>query len=205
MHKCPACWVHYLDLATAAVVKLSTLAYIKVVQHSTPPDSAASLSSISFQTLRYRSLEHPTPGIYSIFGGLPLYLQRPCHAVLPAASRCKGTRYHLARNARYYLMRPCTHWAWSQSAQCASCHGVATPGVSTFPRIVSSTIARCKGSQGRTSRNIKRMGMSTPGCRTSPWKTSPIKAQLSQLTGAGAPVASPSIPSACAGRGSSGS
>ena len=174
MHKCPACRVHCLDLATAAAVKLSTLAYIKVVQHSAPPDSAAGLSSVSlkhFGTAR-QSIPHQ---VLLYFRWLPLYLQIPCHAVLPVASRCKGTRYQLACIARSYLMRPCTHRAWNQSVQCASCPGAATPGVSTFPRIVSSAITRCKGSQGRTSRNIRRTGTSTPGCRASPWKTRPLR------------------------------
>ena len=72
-------------------------------------------------------------------------------------------------------MRPCIHRAWNQSAQCASCHGVATPEVSTFPRIVSSAIVRCKGSQERMSRSIKRTGTSTRGCRASPWKTRPLR------------------------------
>ena len=107
----------------------------------------------------------------------PLYLQRPCRAVLPAASQCKGTRYLLARDARYYLMRPCIHWAWNQSAQCASCRGVATPGVSTFPRIVSSAVIRHKGSQEhQEDRDVHaRLSRIT-------LENQAIKAQLSQLT-----------------------
>ena len=109
------------------------------------------------------------------FGGLPLYLQVPCRAVLPAASRCKGTKCQLVHDAPYYLMRPYTHRAWNQNVQCASCRGVATPGVSTFLRIASSAVTRRKGSRGKMSRNTKRMGTSMPGCHASPWKTRPSR------------------------------
>ena len=52
--------------------------------------------------------------IYGISVVTPLYLQRPCCAVLPVASQCKGTRYLLARDAQYYSMRPCIHCAVCQ-------------------------------------------------------------------------------------------
>ena len=109
------------------------------------------------------------------FCGLPLYLQVPCHAVPPVASQCRGTKCRLVHDAPYYLMRPYTHQAWNQNVQCASCRGVATPGVSTFLRTASSAVVRRKGSRGKMSKNTKRTGTSTQGCHASPWRTRPSR------------------------------
>ena len=144
------------------------------MQHSAPPDSAAGLSSISpkhFGTAR-RSIPHQVLLYFRWFTPL-LTDTMPCcsSCSLPVQGHQIPTGPHCS-----ILFDEAVHSS-GMEPECAVCQlpWSGHPRGKHIPKDLSSAVARCKGSQGRTNRNIRRTGTSTPGCRASPWKTRPLR------------------------------